>query len=346
LSYAKILTGVFIVAIIGGCAPAQKSATAPRKVFLTVDFKPGQTLKYKFVSSRNMAVDWGPMRSGDPNKTKINKSSESLEMIVCYTPVTVDPYGVSKIKADCLSAKVKRTSESARQQSWQEAAETFTGKSWIFTVDARGKIVDGSQFVDALHEAGQRAFRADRGKGLIKDPDMLYDVTATQWFLWDPISSRPDPAKSAAVGDKWKSVLPAPATMFLFAARDTNYMLEKIQRQDPNDPNSNNIAVIGSWYSLRWPNPPEWPVPYTETFQMSGIFGFLREYKMQSLQGHGEELFNMDAGRTEKYSQSYTMHASASMPMGLSGVNPQITIDQNMTMELLTAENAKPANKN
>jgi len=313
-----------IAGIIGGCT----SAPSPRKTLLTVDFKPGQTLKYKFVSSRNMAVDWGPMRGGE---SKINKSSESLEMVVAYTPVEVDPYGVSTIRANCESAKAKRTLESARQQNWQEAAETFAGKSWTFTVNARGKIVDGSKFVEVLHEAGQRAFRADRSKGLIKDPDMLYDVIAMQWFLWDSVSSVSNPTKGVTVGDKWKSALAVPATMILFAARDVNYTLSEIRVQDAN----NRIAVIDSSYSLRWPNPPEWPIPYTESFQMSGIYGFLREYRMRDLQGHGQELFNIDAGRTERYSQSYTGHLSASMPMGLSGVNPQITIDQNMTIELL-----------
>jgi hypothetical protein len=341
LSQAKIFIAIVSVAIIGGCGPAQKSAMAPRKTLLTVDFKPEQALKYKFVSSRNMIVDWGPMKGDDPKKTKINKSSESLEMVVSYTPVAVDPYGVSTIRADCISANVKRTSESARPQNWQEAAETFTGKSWTFTVDARGKMVDSSQFVDVLRQAGQRTFRPDRSRGIIKDPDMLYDVIAMQWFLWDSISSRTNSTKSVAVGDKWKSVLPAPATMFLFAARDTNYTLAEIRVQDAN----NRIAVIDSNYSLRWPNPPEWPVPYTETFQMSGIFGFLRDYKMSDLQGHGQELFNIDKGQTENYSQSYTMRASASLPMGLGGVNPKITIDQNLTMELLAVENAKPAAK-
>jgi hypothetical protein len=316
-----------IAGIIGGCT----SAPSSRKTLLTVDFKPGRTLKYKFVSSRNMTVDWGAMRGGDPSKTKINKSSESLEMVVSYTPVEVDPYGVSTIRADCESAKAKRTSESARQQNWQEAAESFAGKSWTFTVDARGKIVDGSGFRDALLQAGQRAFRADRSKGLIKDPDMLFDCLAMQWFLWDSVSSISNPAKGVAVGDKWKSVLAVPATMVLFAARDVNYTLSEIRVDDAN----NRIAVIDSSYSLRWPNPPEWPVPYTEPFQMSGIFGFLREYKTQGLQGQGQELFNIDAGRTERYSQSYTIRASASMPMGIGGVNPQITIDQTMTMELL-----------
>jgi hypothetical protein len=331
LSQTKILIAALVVGIIAGCTTAQKSALNSKRTLLTVDFKPDQPLKYKFVSSREMAVDWGPSRGGDVNK--ITSSSESLEMVVSYMPVTVDPYGISTIRANCESASVKRTS--ARQQSWKEAAESFAGKSWTFTVDARGKIVDCSQFVDVLHQAGQQAFRADRSHGPIKDPDMLYDVIATQWFLWDSVSHINNPAKGVAVGEKWKSVLPAPATMILFAARNVNYTLEEI-RQDPNDPN-NRIAVIGGSYSLLWPNPSEWPVPYTEAFQMSGMFGFLREYKVLDIQGHGQELFNIEAGRTEQYTQKYTMRATAGMPMGLSGVNPKITIEQTMTMQLIAA---------
>ena len=186
-----------------------------------------------------------------------------------------------------------------------------------------------------LHQVGQQAFRADRKNGLIKDPDMLYDVIATQWFLWDSVSHISNPAKGVVVGEKWKSVLPAPAAMLLFAARNTTYMLEEI-RQDPNDPN-NRTAVIGGSYSLFWPNPSEWPIPYTESFQMSGIFGFLRDYKMVDIQGHGQELFNIEAGRTEQYTQKYTMRATSSMPMGLSGVNPKIAIEQTITMQLIAA---------
>ncbi len=340
MSRTRILIVALVIGVIGGCAPGQKSASTPRKAFLTVDFKPGQVLKYRFVSSRDTTVDWGPVR-GNPNETKKNKSSESLEMIVAYTPVSVDPYGVSTIRADCLSAKVKRASESSRQPVFQDAAEGFAGKSWTFTVDAKGKMPDRSKFVEALRQAGQLAFRADKKNGLIKEPDMLFDVIAMQWFLWDSISSINNPARGVAVGDKWKSVLPAPTTRFMPVARDVNYTLEEMRAQDPN----NRIAVIDSSYYLRLSTPAEWPVPYTEAFEMSGMFGFLREYKPDDLQGQGRELFNIDAGRTERYNQSYTMHVDASLPMGLGGVQPKIIIDQNSTMELLAIESAKPVEK-
>ncbi len=336
MSYFKVLIGICLIFSICGCSPSHKTASKSKKVFLTVDFEPNQVLKYKYISNRNMAVDWGPMRGQNPKDTKISKSSESLEMIVAYTPLEVDPYGISTIKADCLSAKVRRNSESARQAIYQDAAETFAGKSWTFTIDARGKMLDRSKFVDVLHQVGQRAFRSDKSKGLIKDPDMLYDILATQYFMWDSISSINKPAKGVAVGDKWKSVLEVPATMILFAARDVNYTIAQV-RQDPNS----RIAVINSSYSLLWPRPSEWPVPYTEIFQMSGTFGFLREYKVQNLNGIGQDLFNIDKGVLEKSTQSYTLHLGASLPMGLGGVTPKITIDQNITTELIEPSVAK-----
>ncbi len=51
--------------------------------------------------------------------------------------------------------------------------------------------------------------------------------------------------------------------------------------------------------------------------------------------GQGEEVFNIDAGRTERYKQQYELQLSASLLLPLPGANPKITINQNLTMELL-----------
>jgi hypothetical protein len=66
---------------------------------------------------------------------------------------------------------------------------------------------------------------------------------------------------------------------------------------------------------------------------MRGTFGFLSGYKLLNLEGGGEELFNIEAGRIEQYNQQYQMQLEASIPMGIS-VKPMITIKQNLTMEL------------
>jgi hypothetical protein len=67
---------------------------------------------------------------------------------------------------------------------------------------------------------------------------------------------------------------------------------------------------------------------------MRGTFGFLSGYKILSLDGEGEELFNIDTGRSVQYNQQYRMEMQSSIPMGID-VNPKITIEQNLTMNLL-----------
>jgi hypothetical protein len=67
---------------------------------------------------------------------------------------------------------------------------------------------------------------------------------------------------------------------------------------------------------------------------MSGTFGFLGPYEVLGLEGTGEELFNIEAGRVEQRKEKYTLRTKAGVPpMGIRA-NPHITIDQTLTMEL------------
>ena len=95
------------------------------------------------------------------------------------------------------------------------------------------------------------------------------------------------------------------------------------------------LAVIASSYQKADSVPRSWPIPYWGSFQMAGPFGFYRNYKILSLSGRGEELFNIDAGRTERYEQQYELRLSASLLLPLPGAEPRITINQSLTMELL-----------
>ena len=128
--------------MLPGCGPAGKPATR-----LTVDFHQDQTMRYKFVSSRNIRVDW---RS--PNKgSDISKFSESMEMVVAYTPTKVDPYGLTTIKATCESVKVRRKpSKGAR--AGKDAVEHLPGKTFSFPVGPTGRIDDYSELDNLIHK--------------------------------------------------------------------------------------------------------------------------------------------------------------------------------------------------
>jgi hypothetical protein len=66
---------------------------------------------------------------------------------------------------------------------------------------------------------------------------------------------------------------------------------------------------------------------------MAGTFGFLGSYQVLALQGEGQELFNVDAGRVEDRRQKYTVEMDASLPpMGIEA-SPHVRIEQTLTME-------------
>lgn len=293
---------------------------------LTVDFQPGQTLRYKFMSSRDIEVDWSLAAGGAKKaKSKVDKSHESMEMIVAYTPVEVGRYGLTTIKATCESVKVRRK----QRRSTKDAVESLSGKSFIITVSPTGKIEDYSQLDELIREIGKKAFRTGGREGRIKNPDMIGDFVATQWFLWDVIASIEKPLDGVSVGRSWTSKLSVPTPMVSRLARDVTYTLDEIRQSEKGQ-----LAVIKSSYSLAKSAPKSWPIPYAGRFRMSGTFGFLTRYKYLNLQGGGQELFNIDSGRTEQYNQQYQLNIEASAPFGL-GAGPRIKIKQNLTMQLL-----------
>jgi len=310
--------------------PVKKELLKKGKEVLTVDFQEGQSLRYRFVCSRDIELDWDPTRKrGKPNEQVIDKSSESLEMVVAYTPTKVDPFGLTTINATCESVKVKRSKGRSGRDTSKDAVENFAGKTFTLTVNPSGKIEDYSQLDELIREIGETAFRPTSRMGRIKEPDMIGDFIATQWFLWDSVSSIEKPIEGISVGQSWGSKLSVPTPMVMRKARDVSYSLEEIRQSEEG-----RLAVIRSCYTLADSVPSGWPVPYTGRFNMSGPFGFFRGYEVLELKGNGEELFNIDSGRIEKYKQQYRMRLEAALPAPL-GPKPLITINQNLAMQLL-----------
>jgi hypothetical protein len=317
---------VVVVSVLAGCETGAgiKEPLIKNKALLTVDWQDGRRLEYTFVSRREITIDWDPTgKLSKSDKSTPDKTSESMEMVVAYTPIKIDPYGLTTIEATCKSVKVAR-SKGPRK----DAVEHLAGKTFTFTVGPSGQIEDYSQLDELVKEAGEKAFLPDTNKGRIKEPDMICDFIASQCFLWDSISSLKNPSKGVKVGQSWNSKLSVPSPMVMRKAREVTYRLDEIRQSEKG-----RLAVISSSYKVADSAPQSWPIPYSGSFQMKGTFGFLSGYKLLSLEGRGEELFNIEAGRTEQYNQQYQMQLQASIPMGIS-VKPMITIKQNLTMEL------------
>jgi hypothetical protein len=324
-----ILLTVLSLSIFTGCEPRSEMTKSTnlkeQKELLTVDFNDGQTLRYKFISDREITIDWEPSKTeAGGQQSTLSKSSESMEMVVAYTPVEINPYGLSTIKATCESVKARHSDGTQK-----DAVENFAGKTYTFKVGPTGKIEDYSQLDELVKEIGEKAFQPDTGRGRIKEPDMIGDFIASQWFLWDSVSSIENASEGVRFGQSWQSKLSVPTPMVTREARDVTYKLEEVRQSE-----NGRLAVISSSYNKAESVPQSWPIPYKGRFQMRGRFGFLGNYKLLDLQGGGEEIFNITLGRTEKYNQQYQAKLQASIPLGI-GESPEITINQNLTMSLL-----------
>jgi hypothetical protein len=322
LKISLIIPTIITIIISGGCGPG---LLTKNKALLTVDWQAGQPLEYKFTSEREITIDWDPTgRLTKSEKKPADKSVESMELIITYTPIEINPYGLTTIEAACKSIKVIR---SKGQDT--DAAEYLAGKTYKFTVGPTGKIADYSQLDKLLKEAGEKAFITNAAGGRIKQADMIGDFITSQWFIWDSVSSLENPSKGVTAGQTWKSKLSIPSPMVMRKAREVTYKLDEIRTSEKG-----RQAVISGSYKLADSVPTSWPIPYSGSFQMKGTFGFLSGYKLLALQGSGQELFNIDTGQTEQYNQQYEMELEASIPMGID-VKPRIKIKQNLTMTLL-----------
>ena len=140
LKTALIIPTIVIMAICGGCEPGAglSNLFTQNKELLTVDWQAGRPLEYKFVSAREITIDWDPTgRLTKSDNKGPDKSVESLETVVTYTPIEINPYGLTTIEAACKSVKATRSKGSGK-----DAAEYLAGKNYKFTIGPAGKIED------------------------------------------------------------------------------------------------------------------------------------------------------------------------------------------------------------
>ncbi|HBG28699.1 MAG: hypothetical protein A2Y10_12155 [Planctomycetes bacterium GWF2_41_51] len=312
----------------------QKSKAVDLKeaVLLSVDFQPDTEVVYNFVSERTMTINLDPSGKYSKGKKdgKEQSQSEKLEMQIAYKPVKLDPLGVSTIEATCRSAKVTRVG-SGRGQDKTDAVESLVGKSFTLSISPTGKIVDYSSLEKISKELGEKAFSGGDGKrGKVKNPDMIMDFLATQWNIWDTVAAIKNPAKGLTAKSKWNSKLIAPMPYVSKIARDVDYSLAGVKQTE-----TGTLAEIESVYTLSR-TPAEAPLPYSGSFQMKGMFGFLQGYKVLSLEGKGTQIFNIDKGMIVSDIQNYKAAVSASiMGLGSDELTPNIEIDQTITMKLV-----------
>jgi len=296
-------------------------------------FEVGRPLAYRCLSKRDIRICWDP--NADPNRRSdtVSTMNETMDMVIGMEPVRIEPDGSTQLQVQVRSVSINRGRLSGDVPSpGTDPVKLLEGRGFSLRVASNGRIVDANSLDMLLKEVGQSAFRQDPRYGRVKDPDMISDVVATVWFLWDAISSM-DP-NGVEPGQGWTSVLSVPTPMVSRKARQVSYSLERIEQTD-----TGRIALITGRYSLSdRPAPTTWPIPYAGRFRVSGTFGFLGAYKFLGLEGSGTDRFNIDAGTWEGTTQrmQYILQAAVPFPFarGTSG-NPVITIDQSIEVRRL-----------
>jgi hypothetical protein len=309
---------------VTGCQPESE------REFLVVSFDPAETkkesLRYRLISERKteISLDSSAKKS---KKNKPHKSSERLELVIAYTPVEIDPYGLTIVEGICESAKAKRTSSVKGAQ--KEAVESMAGKSFRFKISPSGQIADYSQINKLLRQVSEKAFTTS-GKKKIKNPDMIFDFIAMQWYLWESVASIKNPHDGVVVGDSWKSLELIPFPVPIRFTRQSTYTLDSI-----TDSPEGRIAEISSSFIYSSTPLKNVPMPYSEGFQIRGIFGFLNKYKVQSINGSGTDILNIDTGVLQSRNLNYKLELNAAFMMPLGNSVPKVSIDQTMDIQLL-----------
>ena len=328
-----ILFALISIGLFSGCKSAGHVA-ASNKTLLSVDFPADAPLRYKLVSERQIELNFDP--SGKLSKGKdagqVQKINETLEMTVSYKALETSPSGYTTVEANFENVTASRSSMSGRSDGGKDAVQLLNGKSVKFEVSPAGNLAKTEELTTLINDIVKQAF-GGKGGG-IKDAEMSSDFIAMQWFFWDPISTIPRPAKGVGINDTWNSTVLAPTPMPMNLARSAAYTLAAVE------PNDGKVAVINAKYSASKDlTARTWPFPYSGSFQMRGVFGFLRGYQVLSLDGTGTFKYSVEKGRLESMNQQYKVQMKAEMPFALGDASttpmPNMVIDQKLSAELL-----------
>ncbi len=293
---------------------------------LLVSFEENTPITYQLTSTRKTEIN---LTGSGTKKNRPQIMTETLDMVVTYTPVEVDPFGLTTIKATCQSVKVKRTSMSGKRTA-PDAMEKMAGKTFMIRLTPTGQIAEYTDLDRTIREIGKHAFDTSKTQR-VKNPDMISDFIAMQWYLWDSISTIKKPDTGVDPNDTWtaKQLIPWPAPIPNPPARITTYMLESFS-QEENQPQKANIK---SSFTLSDTTVEGFPRPYDGRFQMRGLMGFLQNYRFQSLEGTGTQVFNMETGQIESDQQQYQLKVNASFLLPLGNSVPTLTIDQTISIK-------------
>jgi hypothetical protein len=123
--------------------------------------------------------------------------------------------------------------------------------------------------------------------------------------------------------------MPWPSPMRPFPTRVTTFTLDRIAADEAGK----RQAHFKSAYAISDKEIQAVPMPYEGSFQMRGMFGFLRNYTFNAIDGGGVQVFDLDAGVLVRDEQKYTLHVGADFALPLGDSKPVLTVQQTLLIE-------------
>lgn len=324
MRYGFIFSTAIGLIVLAGCQ------TGPRTTLL-VDFPTDKPLTYKMTSQRKTEIR---LTADKPEREQSHMVNESLELVMEYRSVESNPFGLSTIEARCVSAKVQRDSLRGTTPSKNpDVAEDLTGKTFRFTISPAGRIEDYSEMDKLVKDLGAKSFvEGIKAPTAVKEPDMLLDFIAMQWYLWDCAATVKNPSSGVQFGKEWSAVQLLPLPMPIPVARQTTYRLAETP-----DPVAPKKAVIASSYALAGGGDdavPHWPKPFEGVFNLRGsLFAVMRNYRFNTIEGSGTAVMNLEKGILESDQQQWKVGITAEFLLPLGNSLPLIAVDQKISIQ-------------
>lgn len=314
-----------------GCQPPRVS---PENLLL-VSFHEGEPITYQMTAERETEIDLTTNAAASNSSPQFQ--SEKLDLLMVYTPVDVNPFGVTTVEVMCQKAIVSRTGFSGNQNT-ADAVQNLATRSFVLKLSPTGEITDAGDFERMVQELGKLAFVSGDNSGTaIKNPDMISDFLALQQMVWSPIASIPNQRK-LDIGDTWQQqeIIAWPLPMYPPPSRITTYTLDSFTEETPRK------ATITSSFEISQSPIENYIRPYeNQRFQMRGLYGFLRNYNFNDIEGSGLAVFNMDDGIMESVRQDYVMNVTATFMLPLGDSLPVLKVKETFSIQRVTAPKAE-----
>ncbi len=314
------LTCVLIVFLVGCQTDNKKTYTGKLN-----PPESDRSIRYQYTSSRQITV-------GSEVKVENSESSQTmtqeLELILNCKPVTSEDAFAYDVTIE--SAKVSQK-DFQGETIFNHAVEELQGKPFQLTCSKDGAIVENSEFVKLLKAAAdEESFHRHR-KALLKEPDMLPDMVAMQYNLFASAAKiRPENVFSTNQKFSFVEPTPWPVTLFPIPDHQVDCAVKAFKSED-----GIKKAKITESYALAEKSQLNMQSIYPGVYKMPGLLGFMRNYKFDSISGSGEKIYNMKSGQIEKSVQNYTVKGTASYAMPIKDSQPQITVNQTISYEII-----------